>query len=289
VVSAPSTQVVWLGFGSYRYQLYGAVAVSEDEGRTWTMHATLPGLFRPTPDNLLATSATQAWAIIGQHPDQQLVETTNGGISWQTITTARDLLGKTATDCRLRSLGLVKGKLFIGTRCKGDLAPRLIEGSGNSFHEVSFGLPSASPPAKQVTSTITSPPGAFDQMATLSIFTSQEVTFFDLSSTLEPSPALPLELPKGAKVFPGSSGYVLVSGPANKLSLYQLRSNHFHGWSLSGLSASGMGVSQSGKLVVVGSEAGKPSAWISPTPSGPWTSIVFKPPVTASQIPNAGS
>jgi len=289
VVSAPSDQVVWLGFGSYRYQLYGAVAISTNRGQTWTMHATLPGLFKPTPDNLLATSATQAWAIIGQRPDQQLIQTTNGGISWQTITTARDLLGKAATDCGLRSLGLVRGRLFVGTLCRGDLSPRLIEKSGTSFHAVSFALPSGSPAMKEVTSTITTPPTASHPTATLSILTSQGVTFFELSSEFEPSPVLPLELPKGAKVFPGSGGYVLVSGLAHQLSLYQPRSNHFHGWSLSGLSASAMGVSQGGKLVLVGSKAGKPAAWISPSPSGPWTNIVFKPPVTASQIPNAGS
>jgi hypothetical protein len=289
VVSAPNPDVIWLGFGSYRYQIYGAVAVSTNQGRTWTMHATLPGLFRPTPDNLLATSATDAWAIVGQRPDQELVQTTNGGVSWQTIATASDLLGKAAKDCRLRSLGLVRGRLFVGTLCRGDLSPRLIEKSGTSFHAVSFALPSGSPAMKEVTSTITTPPTASHPTATLSILTSQGVTFFELSSELEPSPVLPLELPKGAKVFLGSGNYVLAYGARNAVSIYQARGNHFHGWNLSGLEASALGANAAGNLVLVGSKTGKPAAWISPSPSGPWTNIVFKPPVTASQIPNAGS
>jgi len=289
VVSAPSAKVVWLGFGSYRYQLYGAVATSTDQGQTWTMHATLPGLFRPTPNNLLASSATQAWALIGLPPDQELVETTDGGTIWKTLVTARQLLGNAAKDCRLRSLGMRQGTLFIGTRCNGDLSPELIEGSGTSFHAVSLGFPPGSPAAKEVTATITTPPGASSPTPTLSILTNQGVIFFELSVHNGSSELPPLELPTGAKVFPGAGSYELVSGPANKLSLYQPRSNHFHGWNLSGLNASALGIDEAGKLVLVGSKAGKPSAWISPTPSGPWTNIVFKPPVTASQIPNAGS
>jgi len=152
-VSAPGAGVAWLGIGSYRYQLYGAVAVTTDGGRTWSENA-LPAPFDPTPGGILGFSAARAVVLAGTGYSRRLLVTDNGGTAWKTLATASQLLGADTASCELEGLAAVGGRTIeVGTACTGTGRAFMARyGESGSFSLQTF-----------------VPPGAVDAKATVSV------------------------------------------------------------------------------------------------------------------------
>jgi len=119
VSALPGGQVAWVGIGSYRYQLDGAVAVTTDGGRHWSATALSVPL-APAPEGILAESARRAVVLGGLGAHREVLVTSDAGASWVTSATSTQLLGADAGRCTLAGLGPgPQGAVLVGTRCQG--------------------------------------------------------------------------------------------------------------------------------------------------------------------------
>lgn len=172
VVAHGAGSAIWVGVGSYRYQLDGTVAETSDGGRHWRREI-LPGLLDPRPGALFAWNAEEAVAVVeplgakayDRSPrEQEILETEDGGAKWTTILSARAAGRLLPAGCTVAGLaGTSAGRLWVGTRCRVGWG-RLLEGAsvGGRWQwreEVVTVGPSGGAPPGGVVEVV--PPGAF--------------------------------------------------------------------------------------------------------------------------------
>ena len=153
VVSAPAAGVAWVGVGSYRYQLDGAAFVTTDSGRQWSPEI-IPASFDPTPDGLVATSASTAWVLTGQGAGSRVLVTHDGGGRWSAFGTGKAPMGSDPRRCTPRGIGVVGSSVWVGAICEGPGPGYLAVSTGSSWSLVSTGVTAG--PGEQVS---TLPPG----------------------------------------------------------------------------------------------------------------------------------
>lgn len=118
-VSALSGEDAWVGIGSYRYQLDGAVARTTDGGVHWSEYA-LPAPFQPAPDGIAAQSPTSAVVLAGTGHRRFLLQSTDGGDSWVNVATSATLLGAEQGTCTLDGVASGSGgSVLVGSACSG--------------------------------------------------------------------------------------------------------------------------------------------------------------------------
>lgn len=151
-VSALSSQVAWLGMGSYRFDLDGNVALTTDGGRRWSQNV-LPFPYRPAPGGILATSPHSAVVLAGTGSTQELVQSTNGGVNWQVLASAGTLLGPWARTCTLEGLGESTGAtLVVGSQCHSGTGVIVVRTAAGAIERFTVDAPDAATAQASVTS-----------------------------------------------------------------------------------------------------------------------------------------
>lgn len=310
-VTAPGSGVAWVGIGSYREDLDGAVAVTTDNGSTWST-GVLPGLFDPVPDGLVATGSRHAWALVGQGSTRSIVATADGGTSWHRVAGAAGILGAEARRCQLSGLGVVGTTLWVGTRCSSP-GPA-VAAAGPSFgarwqvatvavHGTGLARPS-----------VTTPPDTGQSGLSHAWTTTGSVLAVESASQGPPAPASlvvtgTFALPAATSVrvsLSGSAGALVTvpqggSGPGHRppaskaTSEVAVTTDGETHWEVvpttTGLGGrpEAIGVPAPGTLWVAGSAAKAPALWESTDGGGRWKLVQLPGPDTANGLPAAGS
>jgi hypothetical protein len=143
VSALPGGRVAWVGVGSYRYQLDGAVAVTTDGGRHWSATALSVPL-APAPQGIVAESSRRAVVLGGLRARRELLVTSDAGATWVTSATSAQLLGTDARRCTLEGLGPgTEGAVLVGTRCQGPTGLLVTVTATGQVQRARVGVPGA--------------------------------------------------------------------------------------------------------------------------------------------------
>lgn len=326
VVAVGAGRAIWVGVGSYRYQLDGTVAETSDGGRHWH-DAVLPALLDPRPGALFAWNAEDAVAIVEPLgttaasrrglEDQELVVTGDGGARWTTILSARAAGRLLPASCALSGLGsTTAGQLWVGTRCRAGRG-RLLDGVSVGgrwrwrVEVVAAGPVGGAPPGGAVT---VAPPGTLVSgsssrggsfLADLGVVTttstdgSAVALYRSRGGTVVVSgPVLETTSQRAPVLAAGSGGVAALVGAGGSAPVVRWLVSGSSAWSrpqpVVGGRPSAFALSGAGQLWFAGVRGGRPAAWTAETavpPSGPIVlrAVDLPLPETSAQLPGAGS